>query len=38
MSGVEREPVTVASSKQVVEEMLRGLPKKTGEIRKKRPL
>ncbi len=35
MSGVEREPVTIARSRQTVEGMLEGLPKKTGEIRKK---
>jgi nitrogenase molybdenum-iron protein alpha chain len=35
MSGVEREPVTVEGSKKVVEGMLKALPKKTGEIRKK---
>ena len=35
MSGVEREPVTIAKSRQTVEGMLEGLPKKTGDIRKK---
>ena len=35
MSGVEREPVTIASSRQTVEGMLQGLPKKTSEIRRK---
>lgn len=35
MSGVEREPVTIAGSRQTVEGMLKGLPKKTHDIRKK---
>jgi nitrogenase molybdenum-iron protein alpha chain len=35
MSGVEREPVTIARSRQTVEEMVKGLPQKTRDIRKK---
>jgi nitrogenase molybdenum-iron protein alpha/beta subunit len=35
MSGAQRDPVTVAASKQVVEDMLKGLPKKTGSVRGK---
>ncbi|MEI2760622.1 MAG: nitrogenase component I subunit alpha, partial [Methanothrix soehngenii] len=35
MSGVEREPVTIARSRQTVEAMVKGLPQKTQDIRKK---
>jgi len=35
MSGVEREPVTIARSRQTVEGMVEGIPKKTSDIRKK---
>ena len=33
MSGAEREPVTIARSRQTVEGMVTGIPKKTSDIR-----
>jgi hypothetical protein len=35
MSGAERGPITIAGSKQVVEKMLKDLPKKTSDVRRK---
>jgi len=35
MSGVDREPITISGSREAVEEMLKGLPKKTGDVRRK---